>query len=63
MSRVTEIAGTLRYIADCLCELDRIAKLPNCNDCGKLGACDKMPEWGTTVRFNCPLWEAKVVDK
>lgn len=56
MSRATDIADTLRYIADCLSELDRIVNLPNCNDCAMQGSCDKRPEWGTTVRFNCPLW-------
>lgn len=56
MSRATDIADTLRYIADCMSELDMILKLQNCNDCAMLGACNKMPEWGRPVRYNCPLW-------
>ena len=56
MSRATDIADTLRYIADCLSELDRIAKLQSCNDCAMLNTCDKSPGWGEPVRYNCPLW-------
>lgn len=36
MERLEKLANDLYYIAECLRELDRITKLPNCNDCGKL---------------------------
>ena len=33
---------------------DRVASLPDCNDCGR-GACEYKPRWGEQVRINCPL--------
>lgn len=34
---------------------DRVASLPDCNDCGRWD-CEYKPRWGEQVRINCPLW-------
>ena len=47
----------LTYITECLRHYDRITRLPTCNDCGKVKACEYRPGWGEHVRINCPLWE------
>jgi transcription elongation factor Elf1 len=35
---------------------EQVGKLPNCNDCGALGACEHEPKPGQMARINCPLW-------
>ena len=35
---------------------ERVAALPNCNDCGHRGDCGHVPKTGEMVRINCPLW-------
>lgn len=35
---------------------------PNCNNCGDR-ECPYKPEWGGTVRVNCPLWVEPVEDE
>lgn len=59
MNAIIEVAMALQTIADCLRQYDEIHNLPNCNDCNKVNECEYRPRWGATVRFNCPLWEAK----
>ncbi|MCD8086473.1 MAG: hypothetical protein LUF28_09190 [Clostridiales bacterium] len=34
---------------------ERLMALPNCNDCAGAKDCPCRPEWGGTVRVNCPL--------
>jgi len=58
MSRLEDLSANLHYIGECLATLDEILKLPNCQDCAKLGACEYQAEWGKFTRFNCPLWES-----
>lgn len=58
MSRMSELSGNLRYIAESLQLLEKIMSLPDCHNCSKLGACEYQPEWGKIMRFNCPLWES-----
>lgn len=38
--------------------IEKIASLPNCNDCGRVD-CEHKPKWGETVRYNCPLWRER----
>lgn len=63
VSKLSDIANELSFMVSCMCQLEEILALPNCNDCGKAKECEKRPNCGETVRFNCPLWEAEVVDK
>ena len=47
----------LRYAADCIQYYERIAALPDCNNCGMTyKGCPYLPGWGEEVRINCPLW-------
>ena len=62
-TNANEIVKALKGIITRLQEYDAIMALPNCNDCGKAQRCEYLPGWGETVRFNCPLWEAEVLDK
>ena len=43
-----------------ICDLARLGakviKHNNCNNCKKKD-CEYRPEWGDSVRWNCPLWE------
>lgn len=54
------LASAAREIAESAAEgpykdyYDRVASLPDCNDCGR-GACEYKPRWGEQVRINCPL--------
>lgn len=61
------VAREFRAAADAIEELatyydnlsvyyDRMAELPDCNDCAKKRDCEYLPEWGATTRVNCPLW-------
>ena len=36
--------------------VDHIMTLDTCNNCGAAQACEHRPEWGASVRYNCPLW-------
>lgn len=58
MSR-EEIRKTLYELLDLLNYADRIASLPDCNDCGAKRTCMYCPEIGQQVRINCPLWKPK----
>lgn len=55
--RMKIIADNLAYVADALKTLDEIMHLPDCNECGKKWECKYVPDWGSPVRFNCPLFE------
>lgn len=58
MSKLKDLSDTLHYIVESLRELDRISRMHSCNDCAKLGGiCEYMPEWGESVRYNCPHWD------
>ena len=57
-ARLRDIITDLHYVADLLTVADRVARMPNCNDCVKED-CGYKPEWGMSVRYNCPLWEGK----
>ena len=47
----------LLYAADCIQYYERIASLPNCNDCSNAEkGCMYLPKWGEPVRINCPHW-------
>ena len=43
-----------------ICDLARLGakviKHNNCNNCKKKD-CEDCPEWGDSVRWNCPLWK------
>lgn len=54
-----DVAKTLYYAADCIRYFERVSKLPSCNDCGESNTCPYRPEWGDSVRINCPLWEKR----
>ncbi len=34
---------------------EKLMALPNCNNCTSAKDCPYRPEWGGTVRVNCPL--------
>ena len=36
----------------------KVSTYNNCND-GKAKECKYRPDWGDSVRWNCPLWEGK----
>ena len=59
MSRIADLADALHYLADALRQLDIIVSLPTCNKCDKLGGCEYAPEWGDSVRYNCPFFEPR----
>lgn len=35
----------------------KVSKLNSCNNCEVRRNCEHLPEWGDSVRFNCPLWK------
>ena len=37
------------------CELQKLKKLPNCNDCAAKSFCGYAPKPGEPTRVNCPL--------
>ena len=50
-------AELLRYASDCVRYYERIASLPDCNNCGMANnGCRYLPKWGEEVRINCPHW-------
>ena len=53
--RMIELARDMRYVAECLTTLDKIMRLPSCQDCTR--ECEYRVKWGELVRFNCPLHE------
>lgn len=57
MSRISDTAETMYYVATCLRHLDAIMALPQCCDCKKYRECEYRPEWGKPTRYNCPLFE------
>lgn len=36
---------------------EKVAFLPNCNDCGLSHDCEYIPKLGEMARINCPLWK------
>ena len=51
-----DIAGIFYQAGDIIKSWERIMSLPNCNYCGR-DNCRFKPDWGDTVRFNCPIWK------
>ena len=51
------IALVLSHAADLIALGESVMNLPNCNECGKKRECKYVPDWGSPVRFNCPLFE------
>lgn len=50
-------AELLQYAADCIRYYERIASLPDCNNCGIAPkGCMYLPKWGEEIRINCPHW-------
>ena len=47
----------LLYIADCMVAVNDMQEMHNCNDCGIRKRCEYLPDVGTPVRWNCPLWQ------
>ena len=58
MNRVSsDIKSYLHHIITALDFYDRMANMPNCNDCGAPKGCQYRPAWGQPVRWNCPHWK------
>lgn len=51
-----ELAEMLHRIADMIMLADSVMKLPQCNTCARKLACNRRPEWGASVRYNCFDW-------
>ena len=48
----------LHYAADCIMYYERIAKLPNFNNCAFASeGCAYLPQCGEEIRINCPHWK------
>ena len=58
MTHLDEAIAGARYNYDCLCALKKILDLPTCNECGSRKDCQYAPEWGQSVRYNCPHFTA-----
>ena len=54
-----DVAAILYKAADAIRYMERIAKLHDCNDCGRQGNCSIMPMYGEATRINCFYWAAK----
>lgn len=50
-----DIKDILYRIIDAIDYMDRISKLPDCNDCAISNVCMHAPKLGEQVRINCPL--------
>ena len=50
-----EIKDVLYRIIEAIDYMDRISKLPDCNDCAISNVCMHAPKLGDQVRINCPL--------
>lgn len=49
----------LRQLAEDLCQLGyAVSTHGNCNNC-KAKDCKYRPDWGDSVRWNCPLWRGE----
>ena len=57
MRTISEIANELIREGEVLLLYEKIQSLPNCMNCAKICTCEYAPEWGRTVRYNCPLWD------
>lgn len=54
-----EIKEILYTLIGAIDYTERIAHLPNCNDCGWGTGCMYAPRLGEQVRINCPHWKEK----
>ena len=61
MNRLDETISNINYILDSLVLLRQIQSTGDCNIC-KNKDCEYMPEWGQTVRYNCPFYKAEEED-
>lgn len=41
--------------------LKAMKSAPTCNNCGKGNGCEYLPEWGKSVRYNCPHYVKEMV--
>lgn len=51
-----EIKAILYRLINIVDYYERVASLPDCNDCGGRNMCMYAPKPGQQVRINCPLW-------
>lgn len=58
-----KLRSMLHYIADCMIAIDDMEQMNNCNNCGIQKRCAYVPEVGTPVRWNCPLWKERDEEK
>lgn len=56
ITNAEEIKSTLYGLIDMIDYYERVASLPDCNDCGGNNMCMYAPKPGQQVRINCPLW-------
>lgn len=56
-SETERLVSSLIYAADCIRFYERVSILPSCNTCGDKKSCKYRPDWGDSVRINCPLWK------
>lgn len=60
MSRFSQDREELIRLILSICDYARfgynISTYDNCNNC-RVKDCEYKPEWGRTVRYNCPLWK------
>ena len=50
-----DIIDLLTRCIEAIDYMDRISKLPDCNDCAISNVCMHAPKIGEPVRINCPL--------
>lgn len=61
---IRQFTDLLIYAVDCIRYYERIAVLPNCNNCKMTEkGCMYLPKWGEEVRINCPHWVEEGADE
>ncbi len=58
-----EIKDILLRLIDSLDYMDRMSKLPDCNDCAISNVCMYAPKVGDPVRINCPLHTKVIINE
>lgn len=60
MSRIDQDREELIRLILSICDYARlgakVSTYDNCNNCHRQ-ECEYKPDWGDSVRWNCPLWE------
>ena len=54
ISKLEVCIASSYYLVDCLVLLNKIMKLPTCNECELASSCEYCPKPGEGVRYNCP---------